>query len=133
MPEAEGITRSFETIDAIRMDLLETIPYHGIPQVVTYETHEFSAVCPFSGLPDYGTFRMIYIPYDTIIELKSLKYYLTSYRNVGVYQEHATHQLFADLSEVLYPKHLHITTIYNTRGGIDTTCSINSDNLEDTL
>lgn len=126
MAKAEGLTLPFDSEDALRTDLLETFPYEGAPQVITYDTTEFSAVCPFSGLPDYGRFTMVYTPGDTIVELKSLKYYLTSYRNVGIYQEHATNRLFQDLMACLQPKHLKITTIYNTRGGIDTTCAIDS-------
>ena len=60
----------------------------------------------------------------SIVELKSLKYYITSYRNVGIYQEHVTNRIFDDLHHLLDPTYLKITTIYNTRGGIDTTCVI---------
>ena len=124
MAKAEGLTLPFESEDAIRVDLLETFEYSGHTQKINYTTKEFSAVCPFSGLPDYGIFIMDYIPNKHIVELKSLKYYLTSYRNVGVYQEHVTHRLFDDLRTLLDPSYLKITTIYNTRGGIDTTCVV---------
>lgn len=89
-----------------------------------YETDEFSAVCPFSGLPDIGKVIIEYIPSDKIIELKSLKYYFVSFRNVGIYQERATQRIFNDLFEVLKPIWMKITVIYKTRGGIDTTTSI---------
>lgn len=130
MPKAEGLTLEFEPEEKIQSNLLETFPYEGKPQTIVYETKEFSAVCPFSGLPDYGIFKMTYIPNTKIVELKSLKYYLISYRNVGIYQEHATNKLYQDLSTLLQPKSLKITTIYNTRGGIDTTCSINSNEVD---
>ncbi len=124
MPVAEGLTLEFNDETAVRVDLLETFPYDGNPQKINYTTTEFSAVCPFSGLPDYGKLIIDYEPNNKIVELKSLKYYITSYRNVGIYQEHVTNRIFDDLKNLLEPNGLTITTIYNTRGGIDTTCSI---------
>jgi len=124
MAHAEGLTLPFESESGIRVELLETFPYNGNPQKINYTTAEFSAVCPFSGLPDYGQLIIDYEPKNTIVELKSLKYYITSFRNVGIYQEHVTNRIFDDLNQLLQPNHLKITTIYNTRGGIDTTCVI---------
>ncbi|MBT5856650.1 NADPH-dependent 7-cyano-7-deazaguanine reductase QueF [bacterium] len=124
MAKAEGLTLPFDDPEKVRVDLLETFPYEGERQFITYETAEFSAVCPYSGLPDYGDFIMEYVPNGNIVELKSLKYYITSYRNIGIYQEDATNKLFQDLYKLLNPTYLKITTIYNPRGGIDTTCEI---------
>ena len=124
MAQAEGLTLPFESESAVRVELLETFPYDGHPQKINYTTTEFSAVCPFSGLPDYGKLIIDYEPKKSIVELKSLKYYITSYRNVGIYQEHVTNRIFDDLHHLLDPTYLKITTIYNTRGGIDTTCVI---------
>jgi len=56
------------------------------------------------------------------VELKSLKYYFISFRNVGIYQEAVTKRIFEDLQKALESKKLVVTTIYNTRGGFDTTC-----------
>ncbi len=107
----------------IRKDILETFPYEykGKKIVVKIETDEFSAVCPWSGLPDYGTIIVEYIPVDKILELKSFKYYLYTYRNVGIYQEHAINRIFEDLLDVVKPEWMKITLIYNIRGGIKTT------------
>jgi 7-cyano-7-deazaguanine reductase len=124
MAVAEGLTLIFENEDAINVAVLETFPYKGHKQSINYTTTEFSAVCPFSGLPDYGKLIIDYQPKDHIVELKSLKYYITSYRNVGIYQEHLTNRLFSDLKQLLQPNYLKITTVYNTRGGIDTTCTV---------
>ena len=124
MPVAEGLTLDFTDEAAIRVDLLETFPYEGNPQKINYTTNEFSAVCPFSGLPDVAQVKIDYEPNKKIVELKSLKYYLTSFRNVGIYQEHVTNRLFDDLKKLLEPSALKITTVYNTRGGIDATCSV---------
>lgn len=134
MAEAEGLIRKFLSIENIRPEILETFDYNlpklkDIPdQLIKYETNEFSAVCPFSGLPDIGKVIIEYTPKNKVLELKSLKYYFLSFRDVGVYQEHATQLIYNDLFKVIQPKRLSITTIYNTRGGIDTTCHIDSVN-----
>lgn len=124
MAVAEGLSLPFDSESAIRVDFLETFPYEGAKQVVTYDTTEWSCVCPFSGLPDYGRLTITYIPNAHIVELKSLKYYIVSYRNVGIYQEPVTNRLFQDLATLLHPQYLRVETVYNTRGGINTTCMI---------
>jgi 7-cyano-7-deazaguanine reductase len=123
MPQAEGRTYSFLSPDDIQTEILETFPYQGVPQTIHLETNEFSAVCPFSGLPDIAKVVVEYIPGECCVELKSLKYYYMSFRQVGIYQEAVTDRLFNDLSSLLKPQKLKVVTIYNTRGGIDTTCS----------
>lgn len=115
--------------DSIRSDLIERFPYSGNDQRITYETREFSAVCPFSGLPDIATVRIEYVPKGYCIELKSLKLYFVSFRNVGIYQELVTDRIFKDILALVQPHHLRITTIYATRGGIDATCVMDSDQI----
>ncbi len=124
MMPISSFTLSFDQPDHIRRDLLETFPYSGETQRITYTTNEFSAVCPFSGLPDIGTLVIEYIPYNQCLELKSLKLYLVSYRSVGIYQEHATNRLFLDIWDVLKPRWMKLKTSYATRGGIDAVCEI---------
>lgn len=125
MPKPEG--KAFEWLDDshIRTDFLETFDFASSErQVITYKTDEFSAVCPFSGLPDLGTVVVQYTPDRKCVELKSLKYYYVSFRPVGIFQELATDRIFKDLWQALQPHWLKVTTIYKTRGGIDTTCEI---------
>ncbi len=124
MAKAEGLSLPFEKIEKIRTDLLDPIPYTGNDQSITLEYPEFSAVCPYSGLPDIAHITIEYTPDKKIIELKSLKYYFVSFRNVGIYQEDMTNRVFEDLKKVLTPKKLKVKTIYNVRGGIETTCII---------
>ena len=124
MAIAEGKTVPFVGPEAIDVAVLETFAYVGPTQEIVTETDEFSPVCPYSGLPDFATLRIAYVPSDRCIELKSLKYYITSYRSVGIFQEHATARIAEDLFRVLQPKRLAVTTIYNTRGGFDTTCTV---------
>jgi len=88
------------------------------------EIPEFSCVCPMTGQPDFATLTLDYVADRLCVELKSLKYYVTSYRSVGIFQEHATARIAEDLFRVLQPKRLRVTTIYNTRGGFDTTCTV---------
>ncbi len=127
MAEAEGLKLEFVGPENVKVNLLETFPYVGPRQRIVYETEEFSAVCPFSGLPDIAYIKLEYVPAKKIIELKSLKYYFTSYRNVGIYQEHATAKIYEDLSKVLEPAYLSVTMQYNTRGGIDATTNVCSE------
>jgi 7-cyano-7-deazaguanine reductase len=126
MPTAEGKIFEFQDEESIRADFLETIDYDGNPQEVTYETDEFTAVCPFSGLPDIGRVVIVYIPGRFLVELKSLKYYFISFRNVGIYQEAATNRIYNDLNALLRPKYLMVKTVYNIRGGITSTCVMDS-------
>ena len=124
MPKADGLTLSFEGHDKIRKDLLEIIDYEGDEQIVRLNYPEFSAVCPFSGLPDIAVVDIAYIPNGKIVELKSLKYYFLSYRPVGIYQEDMTNKVYQDLKNVLKPKQLYVKTRYNVRGGIETICEM---------
>lgn len=124
MAIAEGRTIPFVGPEAIDVGVLETFDYTGPEQEIVTETREFSAVCPYSGLPDFATLRIHYVPSDRCVELKSLKYYVTSYRNVGIFQEHATARIAEDLFRLLSPRRLTVTTVYNVRGGFETTCSV---------
>ena len=124
MPIAEGRTIPFSRPEAIDVAVLETFPYDGPEQEIVTETREFSAVCPYSGLPDYALLRVTYVPSDRCIELKSLKYYVTSFRSVGIFQEHATARIAEDLFRVLAPRRLTVVTVYNVRGGFETTSSV---------
>jgi len=125
---AEGRIFEFEDETKIRPDFLETFAYKGPQQKISYQMNEFSAVCPFSGLPDYGIVWVNYTPDCTLVELKSLKYYFMSFRQVGIFQEAVTARIYNDLSFLLKPLEMEIKTRYNTRGGIDTTCSVHSTN-----
>jgi 7-cyano-7-deazaguanine reductase len=104
--------------------VLETFGYDGPEQEIVTETGEFSAVCPYSGLPDYARLTITYRPGGKCVELKSLKYYVISYRNVGIFQEHATARIAEDLFRALEPKSLSVRTVYNVRGGFETTCTV---------
>ena len=123
MAKAEGKIFNYDDASKINATFLETFPFESVDQYIKTETNEFSAVCPFSGLPDLAKVRIEYFPAGgKCIELKSLKYYFTSFRNVGIYQEGATKRIYDDLSSILETEKIQITTIYNIRGGFKTTC-----------
>ncbi|MBM3470987.1 MAG: NADPH-dependent 7-cyano-7-deazaguanine reductase QueF [Armatimonadetes bacterium] len=112
-----------EGYERINPALLETFPYEypGSDAVVEIATDEFTAVCPWSGLPDFGRLTVRYVPRERVLELKSFKYYLHSYRNVGIYQEHAANRILADLVTAAAPKWMELVLDYNVRGGVHTT------------
>ncbi len=124
MAIAEDRAVPFTGPEAIDAAVLETFPYAGPEQEIVTETREFSAVCPYSGLPDFATLTIRYVPSDRCVELKSLKYYVVSFRNVGIFQEHATARIAEDLFRLLQPRRMVVTTLYNVRGGFETTCSV---------
>lgn len=126
MVEAEGREFPFEGVEALTPEVLETFPYEypGREAVVEISTDEWTCVCPFSGLPDFGTLTLRYLPSDNCIELKSLKYYLTSFRNVGIYQEHAANRVLEDLVACSAPQWMEVTLDYCLRGGIHTVVTV---------
>ena len=108
--------------DEIDVAVLEAVPfeYPDSATEVVYETDEFTAVCPWTGLPDFGYLIIRYLPDSLLVELKSLKYYLTSYRNVGILQEHAVNHILQDLVQLVQPISMVVEAAYKERGGIKT-------------
>ena len=82
---------------------------------------EFTSVCPKTGQPDYGTLTITYIPDKLCVELKSLKFYLQSYRNQGIFYEHVTNTILDDLVAATKPRFMKIAAAFNARGGITET------------
>ena len=124
MAKAKGRKFEYGGEELIDPGYLETFHFDNPGQYIMTETDEFSAVCPFSGLPDYAFLKIEYFPEGgKCVELKSLKYYIVSFRNVGIYQEAVTKRIHGDLKTLLDTSKLQVTTIYNTRGGFDTTCT----------
>ncbi len=82
---------------------------------------EFTSVCPKTGQPDFGTLTFTYTPDRKCVELKSLKLYLQSFRNEGIFYENATNQILDDLVAVLQPRWMKIEASFTPRGGISTT------------
>ena len=127
-------SRRFDTESEDRIDVtvLEAIPfdYAGSATEVVYETDEFTAVCPWTGLPDFARLVIRYVPRKSLVELKSLKYYLTSYRNVGILQEHAVNRILKDLIQLVKPVSMVLEAEYRERGGIKTKATARYDSRE---
>ena len=121
--EAEGKRLPFLDETHINTDEIKTFVFDSPSQKIHIETDEFSAVCPFSGLPDIAKVVINYVPKaGKALELKALKYYFLSFRSVGIYQEGVTKRIHRDLCKALSCKTVEVTTVYNTRGGLDVTC-----------
>jgi len=86
---------------------------------------EFTSVCPITGLPDFGTITIRYVPDKSCIELKSLKYYFFEFRNTGIFYENITNRILDDLVALLQPRSLSVKTEWKARGGITETVTVN--------
>ncbi len=125
--QPEALDRRYDVADITSIDVsaLDTFPYEyaGRDIVINIETDEFTVVCPWSGLPDFAIIKVNYIPNKVCLELRSYKYYLLSYRNVGIYQEHAVNKILEDLVKCCKPKWMQVIADYNIRGGVHTVTS----------
>ena len=109
--------------DVVKKKVLKTIvyKYEGRRDIdITIQQPEFTSVCPMTGLPDFGCITINYRPQKKLIELKSLKFYLLQYRNVGIFYEHVVNKILDDLVNVLQPTRMEITGNFTARGGITT-------------
>ncbi|MBU0635032.1 MAG: preQ(1) synthase [Candidatus Omnitrophica bacterium] len=84
---------------------------------------EFTCVCPKTGLPDFALLKIKYRPDFYCVELKSFKYYINSYRNIGIFHEHVVNKVLDDFVKACKPREALISGIFNSRGGIETTVS----------
>ncbi len=102
---------------------LEAFPnrYQDRYYVVTIETDEFTCLCPVTGQPDFADITVEYVPDERVVESKSFKLYLWSYRNQGIFHEEAVNKILDDLVKALDPHWCHVTGIFNIRGGLGIT------------
>ena len=91
---------------------------------IAIDCPEFTSMCPKTGLPDFGTIRIRYVPDATCVELKSLKYYLLDFRNRGIFFEAVTNQILDDLVGVCQPRRMTIMGDFSARGGISTSVTV---------
>ncbi len=85
---------------------------------IRHTCREFTSVCPITGLPDFGTIVVEYVPGESCIELKSLKYYLFAFRQQGIFYESVVNRILDDLVAVCRPKRMRVRGTFNVRGGI---------------
>ncbi len=102
---------------------LEAFPNHNPERYyrVTLETNEFTCLCPVTGQPDFATIRVEYVPDRSVVESKSFKLYLWSYRDEGAFHEHVVNTILDDLVKSLDPHWCKVTGVFNVRGGIGIT------------
>ncbi|MDO4550864.1 MAG: preQ(1) synthase [Planctomycetia bacterium] len=107
-------------------EILETFPNNYPQRDYTIEIvcPEFTSVCPKTGQPDFGTMTIRYIPQQKCVELKSLKFYLQSFRNKGIFYENVTNYILDDLVAVLQPRWLMLEAAFTPRGGISTNVTV---------
>jgi len=124
--KSDDITRYLQSIrqDAffIDYDVLETEPFDNKEKDTKVEiVHpEFTSLCPRTGLPDYGTVRIRYVPEKLIVELKSLKYYFLQYRNTGIFYESLTKLILKHLVKKVHPVEMTVEAEFTPRGGLTT-------------
>ncbi len=101
---------------------LDTFPYEFVGRKIkiNFEIPEFTAICPFSEFPDFATIRIEYIPNERCIELKSLKLYINSFRNIKIFHEHAINVILEDFVRACDPLEVKIVGDFNVRGNIKT-------------
>lgn len=92
-------------------------PLGNVPTAVDLDCPEFTSLCPATGQPDFGAFRIVYMPNDKIVESKSLKLYLGSFRNTGEFHEACAARIAQDLVDLTEPQWLVVRGIFKTRGG----------------
>ncbi len=122
----KNIKYNIKSSDTVKADVLDCIEYEFKSRRnidITIKQPEYTSLCPMSGLPDVGCITIKYRPDTKIVELKSLKYYLLQYRNVGIFYESLVNRILDDLVSVLEPKFMEITGDFTARGGITTTVS----------
>ena len=107
----------------VKVRLLETFKnsFPGRNYLIIHRANEFTSVCPKTGQPDFGRITISYIANNKCLELKSLKYYLQSYRNEGIFYENVVNTILQDLVIVLKPKWMEVKGEFSTRGGLIST------------
>jgi len=122
-PNQQGL--DIRSTPRAEMDLypLDTFPYEfpGKEIEIKFEIPEFTCICPFSDFPDFATIHLEYVPNERCVELKSLKLYINSFRNVKVFHEHVINLILEDFVNACDPLSVEIEGDFNVRGNIKTT------------
>ncbi len=107
-------------VDA-RLPAIETWPNQYPGYEITITIPEYTSICPRTGLPDFGNITIHYLPAKLCLELKSLKYYILGYRNLGIFYENAVNRILQDVVRACRPKWAVVRGEFTTRGGMRTT------------
>lgn len=113
---------------------LDTFPYDfpGREIEIDFEIPEFTAICPFSDFPDFATLKLVYVPNEQCVELKSLKMYVNSFRDVKIFHEHVINIILEDFVRACDPLRVRIEGDFNVRGNIKTIVRANYDRPQQT-
>ena len=120
--------KNMPEFNKVSKQLLQAMPYQYVGNNINVciETDEFTCLCPWTGLPDFAHLKIQYVPNKVVVELKSLKMYLQSYRMVGMVHESVVNSIMKDIKALLKPKQIYVELIFKIRGGITTTVSAGS-------
>ncbi len=119
----KSVTCNIDNLDKVKRDVLQTIKYKYSDQRnidIVIQQPEFTSVCPVTGLPDFGCITIKYRPNTKLVELKSLKFYLLQYRNIGIFYEHVVNHILNNLVDMLEPERMEVVGDFTARGGITT-------------
>ena len=117
--------KNMPEFNKVSKQLLQAMHYQYVGNNINVciETDEFTCLCPWTGLPDFAHLKIQYIPNKVVVELKSLKMYLQSYRMVGMVHESVVNSIMKDIKQLLKPKQIYVELVFKIRGGITTTVS----------
>lgn len=118
-----------KAIKKARLELWDN-PYSEKDYEINISFSEFTCLCPRSGYPDFATIAIKYVPDRKILELKSLKLYLNSFRNMRISHEEATNKIYSELEKKLKPRFLEVTGDFNPRGNVKTVIKVNSEEMQ---
>jgi 7-cyano-7-deazaguanine reductase len=116
----EGLQRDVRKLPMPPVEVWQN-RYHDKDYTITIDYPEFTCICPKTGLPDFATIRIAYVPDKTCLELKSLKLYMIAYRSIGIFHEHVVNRILDDLVKAARPRRMQVTGEFNVRGGLKTT------------
>lgn len=103
---------------SVKLPKLDTFPNQFQGYEITISYPEFTSICPKTGLPDFGTVHVKYMPNKKCLELKSIKLYMVAYRNVGIFYENVVNRILKDCTTVCDPHWMAVKGIFNARGGM---------------
>jgi 7-cyano-7-deazaguanine reductase len=120
--ESTGLVVEETPAEALQLHPLDTFEYKyaGKEIAISFTCPEFTAICPFSDFPDFATIKIDYVPNERCIELKSLKLYINSFRQVKIFHEHVVNRILEDLVRACDPISVEIEGDFNVRGNIKT-------------
>lgn len=118
----EGLQSQVRNLRTPEIEVWEN-QYAEREYVIEIEIPEFTCICPKTGLPDFATIKIDYIPGKTCLELKSLKMYIVFFRNIGIFHEHLTNKILDDIVKSCAPRWAKVSAVMNPRGGIATSVS----------